>query len=56
MFYVVECCVVLIITCTKDSRKISFPSLPSAGNGMDEIHTDVGGAGHKLAIFQHSPH
>jgi hypothetical protein len=31
---------------TRDSRKISFPSPPSAGNSMDEIHADGGGTGH----------
>jgi hypothetical protein len=31
---------------TRDSRKISFYCLPSAGNGMDEMHTNVGGMGH----------
>jgi hypothetical protein len=30
---------------TGDSRKISFSTPPSAGNDMDEIHTDVGGTG-----------
>jgi hypothetical protein len=27
----------IYITFTRDSQKICFPSLPSAGNGMDEI-------------------
>jgi hypothetical protein len=31
---------------TMGSRKIIFPSPPSAGKIMDEIHTDVGGTGH----------
>jgi hypothetical protein len=31
---------------TRDNRKISFHSPPSAGHGMDEIHTDVGRTGH----------
>jgi hypothetical protein len=30
----------------KISQNISFPSPPSAGNSMDERHTDVGGTGH----------
>jgi hypothetical protein len=30
----------------RDNQKISFPSPPSAGNGMDEIHTNVDGTGH----------
>jgi hypothetical protein len=31
---------------TRDSRKIGFPSPPSAESGMDEMHTYVGGTGH----------
>jgi hypothetical protein len=31
--------------CTRDGRKISYRNLSSAGNGMNEIHTDVGGTG-----------
>jgi hypothetical protein len=35
-----------LIIFTRDSRKISFSTTPSAWNGMDEIYTDVGGTGH----------
>jgi hypothetical protein len=46
---IVTCVVTRMTTVTdftRDSRKISFNSPPSAGNGMNEIHTDVGGTGH----------
>lgn len=41
---------------TRDSRKISCPSPPSAENDIDEVHANVGTTGHQSALFQHTLH